>query len=179
MTMCENLPSIEGIVAVSTNCAIADSNGNIPWDSREDRLNFRSLTIGNCVIMGRVTWEQVGILPGRLNIVLSKKLSTSDKHPLNVYIESTLIKAILRGRGGLFFPVNRIFIIGGASVYEQTMDWGIVDTWHITWVNETVRVPRCTFYGIRNITERNGWHLTERRQLDNLCVYHKWQRMDL
>ena len=50
-------------------------DGNLPWHISEDLKNFKRLTSGSTILMGRNTWESLPIrpLPERRNIVLSHK----------------------------------------------------------------------------------------------------------
>ena len=59
------------IVARSKNNVIG-KNGNIPWKIKGEQKQFRELTTGNVVIMGRKSYEEIGHpLPNRMNIVVS------------------------------------------------------------------------------------------------------------
>jgi len=59
------------IAAMADNRVIGKS-GQLPWDIPEDLQNFKRLTTGNVIIMGRKTYESIGRpLPNRRNIVLS------------------------------------------------------------------------------------------------------------
>ena len=50
-------------------------NGGMPWHCAEDMKHFKELTVSHPVIMGRKTWESLGVkyrpLPNRDNIVIS------------------------------------------------------------------------------------------------------------
>jgi len=49
-------------------------DGTLPWHLPEDLRWFKRTTLGKPVIMGRRTWDSIGRpLPGRLNIVLSRR----------------------------------------------------------------------------------------------------------
>ena len=59
------------IVARSKNNVIG-KNGQIPWKIKGEQKQFRELTTGNVVIMGRKSYEEIGHpLPNRMNIVVS------------------------------------------------------------------------------------------------------------
>ncbi|MET0451041.1 MAG: dihydrofolate reductase [Mycobacterium sp.] len=64
------------IWAQSTSGVIGRDNG-IPWRLPEDQARFKELTVGNTVVMGRLTWEslpaKVRPLPGRRNVVLTRQ----------------------------------------------------------------------------------------------------------
>ena len=59
------------IVARSTNNVIG-KKGCIPWNIDGELSQFKELTMGNAVVMGRRTYEEIGHpLPGRKVIVVS------------------------------------------------------------------------------------------------------------
>jgi len=64
--------TISLIVAASRNGVIG-RNGALPWHLPDDLRQFKRLTLGKPVIMGRRTWESIGRpLPQRRNIVLTR-----------------------------------------------------------------------------------------------------------
>ncbi len=57
------------IVARSTNNVIG-KNGQIPWKIKGEQRQFKELTTGNIVVMGRKSYEEIGHpLPNRKTIV--------------------------------------------------------------------------------------------------------------
>lgn len=79
-----------------------------------DLQHFKRITLGKPIIMGRTTFEAIGKpLPGRLNIILSRNLTTIP----DVKICDSMDKA-------LSFLVNspEIMIIGGGQIYKQTIE---------------------------------------------------------
>jgi len=61
------------IVARGRNGVIG-RDGDLPWRLSADLKNFKKVTLGKPIIMGRKTWESFPKrpLPGRANIVLSR-----------------------------------------------------------------------------------------------------------
>ncbi|MBO5025638.1 MAG: dihydrofolate reductase [Bacteroidaceae bacterium] len=103
------------IVAIAKNYAIGLDNKLIYW-LPNDMKRFRTLTTGNAIIMGRKTFESLpkGALPNRRNIVLSRT-SAKDAFP-GAECYATLDEALEACRNQ-----DEVFIIGGASVYEQAL----------------------------------------------------------
>ena len=59
------------VVAMASNGVIG-RNGDLPWRLPADLQEFKAITMGKPIIMGRLTHESIGRpLPGRENIVLS------------------------------------------------------------------------------------------------------------
>lgn len=104
------------IVAVDEANGFAKDN-TIPWTLKKDLRHFKKITSDapdgkqNAVIMGRVTFEQMGmiLLPDRINYILSS-------HP--GYVDS-LEKALIECENNA--NVHEIFIIGGEKVYQEAM----------------------------------------------------------
>lgn len=90
--------------------------GGLPWNNKEDIEFYKNKTLGQCVIMGRNTYESVrGPLKDRLNIVLSKTKNNDDKENV-IFIES-LDKALTYMMGRLEY--ENIFVIGGKYLIEE------------------------------------------------------------
>lgn len=101
------------IAAVAANRAIGNENKLIYW-LPDDLKRFKALTTGHTIIMGRRTFESLpkGALPNRRNIVLSR---TQTEFPgCDTY--ASLEEALRHCTND-----EDIYIIGGASVYEQAM----------------------------------------------------------
>ena len=112
------------IVAYDTNRAIG-RGGDLPWGRSlpADLAQFKRLTKGGDIIMGRKTFESIGShpLPDRENIVISSR-PTGVKGVLTaVNLESAL--ALSR------YPT---FIIGGAQVYGDALGVPEIDTIYAT-----------------------------------------------
>ena len=101
------------IAAVAKNRAIGFENKLIYW-LPNDLKRFKALTTGHTIVMGRRTFESLpkGALPNRRNVVLS----ASVKELPGCEVFPTLDAALQSCR-----PDEEIYIIGGASVYEQAL----------------------------------------------------------
>lgn len=115
------------IAAVAANRAIGNENKLIYW-LPNDLKRFKALTTGHTIIMGRHTFESLpkGALPNRRNIVLSR--TTTGFPGCDTY--TSLDEAL-----GHCAPDEDIYIIGGASVYEQAMP--LADRLCLTEVDDT------------------------------------------
>lgn len=112
------------IVARSKNNVIG-KNGEIPWKIKGEQKQFRELTTGNVVIMGRKSYEEIGHpLPNRKNIVISKTQNYSDTNLITV---SSLHEAIKLGEG------KDIYIAGGYGLFKEAIP--LVDKMYITEVD--------------------------------------------
>lgn len=103
------------IAAVPENWVIG--NGlKIPWYIPEDFKLFKEKTVNSVVIMGKKTWDSLPIkpLPNRINIILNLEKIVIE----NAIVCTSLNEAFIEAE-----KYNKeIFIIGGASIYKQTIE---------------------------------------------------------
>ncbi|HHF7345679.1 TPA: dihydrofolate reductase [Legionella feeleii] len=99
--------------------AAVDENRGLGKDNQllchlpADLKHFKTLTMGKPIIMGRNTYDSIGKpLPGRLNIILSRKKLSLE----GVEVVDSLAKAL-----ALVKNTPEVMIIGGATVYEQAL----------------------------------------------------------
>lgn len=107
------------IVATTTNGAIG-RGGDLLYHISADLRNFKRLTTGHTVIMGRNTFESLpnGPLPNRTNIVISRN---PDYHPDGALTFNSLCDAIRHTIN--VNPDDEIFIIGGGQIYTQAITY--------------------------------------------------------
>lgn len=115
--------------------AIGKDNGLL-WRIPGDLPRFKALTMGHPIVMGARTFESIGKpLPDRHNIVLTN--DPTWRHE-GVIVCHTLDEALEQAAA---FDTE-IFIVGGGSVYAQTID--LADTLHLTLVDDDT--PGDTFF---------------------------------
>lgn len=111
------------IIAALTPNHVLGKDNKLLWHIQEDLKNFKNITTGNTVIMGRKTFQSIGKpLPNRNNIVISSNLSLTT----GITICPNLSKALETAKS---FH-KETFIIGGASIYEQALP--LADKLHLT-----------------------------------------------
>lgn len=115
------------IAAIGKNNELGKENELI-WHLPADLKRFKKLTSGNTIIMGRNTFESIGrSLPNRTNIVVTRDPNYKKDGCL---IANSIKEAISFVEKG-----EEIFIIGGAQVYKQVLENGLVDRLDITYIN--------------------------------------------
>lgn len=115
-------------------------NGKLPWRLRGDMAFFKETTVGsgghNAVIMGRKTYlsipKKFRPLKDRFNIVLSRDPVKAWLQCEGALVENSLDKAL-----DLAAKVcsGEIFVIGGASVYEEAFKHPDADLLYLTEVH--------------------------------------------
>jgi len=118
------------IVAKSQNNVIGKEN-KLPWHLKDDLQNFKKITMGHHILMGRKTFESIGKpLPGRMSLVLS-----SESKPVqdNLVWFTSIWRAIKYAeRAG----ENELFIIGGEKIFKSAL--AIADRIYLTEVHADV-----------------------------------------
>lgn len=102
------------IAAIGKNNELGAS-GDLIWKLKEDIQFFRKMTLNHIVVMGRKTFESLPkVLPDRKNIVLSNSKINNNKIEVYKSVKEFLTKYENYD--------EEIFIIGGATIYNQFID---------------------------------------------------------
>jgi dihydrofolate reductase len=113
------------IVAMDEHRLIGKNN-DLPWKLSADLQFFRRTTMGKPIVMGRNTHESIGRpLPGRQNIVIT---SQADYQAEGCDVVNSLENALALCR-----DAEEVMVMGGASLYEQTV--ALADKLYLTRVH--------------------------------------------
>lgn len=101
------------IVAIAQNGAIGN-NQELLCHLPNDLKRFKAITLGHTIVMGRRTYESLpkGALPGRTNVVVTRQADVAWE---NTIVAHTIDEALANSES------SELFIIGGATLYEQTL----------------------------------------------------------
>lgn len=115
------------IAAIAQDNAIGNDNKLLYW-LPNDLKRFKALTTGHTIIMGRKTFESLpkGALPNRRNIVLSRSQVQYPGAETFPSLETALAACTTD---------EQVYIIGGASVYQQAM--AFADKLCLTQIDDT------------------------------------------
>lgn len=136
---------INMILAADIGNAVGFSDGRLPWHLPADMARFKELTTGHTVVMGRTTYQTLkrpNGLPNRRNIVLTRQPYSEVR---NTFGEVDIISSLdyltkvqhIRGVVKSEFADTECFILGGAQIYGEAIQKGIVDRIFFTQVNAT------------------------------------------
>jgi dihydrofolate reductase len=102
------------VAAVAENGVIGDGP-DIPWRIAGEQAEFKRLTLGHTLLMGRTTYESIGRpLPGRTTIVLTRD---DTWHADGVLVAHGLDEAL---RLADDLPGD-VMVAGGAQVYAEAL----------------------------------------------------------
>lgn len=117
--------SVTLVVAMGTNGVIGASGG-IPWRLPADLANFKQLTMGHPMVMGRATYDSIGrALPGRTTIVVTRQVAWGAD---GVLVAASLPQALAHATE----LDDEVYLVGGAQIYAEALDAGLVDSLVVT-----------------------------------------------
>ena len=94
---------------------VIGANGDLPWHISADLQNFKKITMGKPIVMGRKTHESIGRpLPGRENIILTRDS--------NYQAEGCTVLQSLNEIFEHCKNVDEVMITGGAEIYKHTLE---------------------------------------------------------
>lgn len=116
---------ISMIWAMDRNCTIGKDN-KLPWRLPADLANFKRLTTGHTVIMGRKTFESLGkSLKDRKNVIMTRDLNYSAE---GCVVCHTVEEILEMGRD------EEVFVIGGADIYSEFLPFS--EKLYVTLIDE-------------------------------------------
>lgn len=119
------------IVAKSENNVIGINN-TLPWHLKDDLQNFKKITMGHHILMGRKTYESIGKpLPGRVSLVISSEPKPNTE---SVLWFNSIFRAIKQAeRNG----ETELFIIGGEKIFRSALS--LADRIYLTEVKADIK----------------------------------------
>lgn len=126
------------IIACINQKRVLGNDGKLLYHIGNDLANFKRMTVGNVVIMGRKTFESLPNgtpLKDRVNIIVTSDEEYGvDAKFDNVYIVHSVEDAV--ELCDAFFSDKEVFVIGGESIYRQFMEKDLVTEMRLTIVND-------------------------------------------
>lgn len=117
------------IVAVAGKKRVIGKKGALPWHIPEELKRFKEITMGNPIIMGRITHESIGkALPGRVNIVITRE---PDYKALGCIVVHSLEEALQQTKSA-----DEVFIIGGGQIYAEALP--LADKLYLTYIDREI-----------------------------------------
>ena len=158
--------NIHMIWAQDRNHAIGRS-GTLPWHFSEDLKNFKKLTTGKTIIMGRKTWDSLPKkpLPDRRNIVIS----STNQENVESYISIEECIDSLAGDK----EVSDVYIVGGMSIYKFFYEHA--DTLFITFIDDSYK-DTDTFFPIDLDQIKADFKLEFQNKMNDILSFSKWNR---
>lgn len=135
------------IIAAIGNNRVLGQNNELLWHISDDMKQFKTLTLGHPVIMGRKTFESIVAalgkpLPGRTNIIVTRNTNykgpsfvskTGDNSGESGFLVSTSIEDAIAYAKEI--DQEEIFVIGGGQIYAEALP--LADRLYLTLINDT------------------------------------------
>ncbi len=161
------------IVSVDQNWGIG-REGDLLFHVSEDMKYFRETTVGKVVVMGDVTLKSLpggNPLKNRTNIVLSNDPDFTAEGVVICRSMDELFDTLKQ------FPPDDVFVIGGASIYNQLMDYCAY-----AYITKFERDGKADKF-INRLDGRDGWELektSERYEHEGLFfTFHVYKNSDV
>lgn len=117
-------PQIALVAAVARNAVIGRDNGLV-WRLGSDLRRFKTLTMGNPMLMGRRTFDSIGKpLPGRRSLVLTRDRGFAAEGVETVHDWGAALAAA---------GAETLMVVGGAEIYALALPHA--DRIHLTEVD--------------------------------------------
>lgn len=101
-------------------------DNKLPWKLTNDLSYFRKKTWGKNIVMGRKTFESIGVLPNRNSIVLTRNPEA---------IKKQMGVSVIHHPDSIINRNGEYFVIGGAEIYKQFLPHA--DVMYITQIDES------------------------------------------
>lgn len=115
------------MAAVSKN-GIIGNGPDIPWQAKGEQLLFKAITYNQWLLVGRKTFESMGVLPNRKYAVVSRAnaqtITGADAEGVEVYT------SIDNALSELASITDHVIIAGGGEIYKHTIERA--DTLHLS-----------------------------------------------
>ena len=119
------------LIAARSKNNVIGKEGRIPWNIEGEQKQFKELTTGNVVVMGRKTYEEIGHpLPKRITIVVSK---THKFEGENLKTADSVEEAVRLAKNNTDTAGKDVFFAGGYNIYKEALP--LVDVMYITEVD--------------------------------------------
>ncbi len=106
--------TVSMIVAAAQNGVIG-KDGDMPWRLSADLKNFKAITLGHTIIMGRKTWDSIKrLLPGRQTVIVTRQPDFK--------VEGAIIAASLEDAMSATDDESP-FVVGGAEIYRLSLPY--------------------------------------------------------
>lgn len=127
---------IKLIACINQVNALGKDN-NLLYHISSDLANFKRLTMGGVLIMGKNTYESLPKkpLPNRTTIIICDE---ADYNPQNDGDQSVFVADSIPSALSIVETLDNenVFVVGGASIYTQFIDGGLVDEMYLTIVDD-------------------------------------------
>lgn len=123
------------IIVAATRDLVIGNNNDMPWHLPTDLKNFKKITEGGFVIMGRKCWESIPEkfrpLSNRHNIVVSRDVNYEAEGATVINDLETILRVFKLDKEN-----DKVFVIGGSEIYKTAFKYA--DELYFTQIFNTI-----------------------------------------
>lgn len=166
------------MIAATDKNGLIGNNGKLPWNIPEDMNFFKKITTNNIVVMGRKTYISIGQpLKNRVNVIISTSVAENfnREKPIQEYNSDVIVLNSFDQIKDLYFTTNHskdIFIIGGRSIYKQSLDQAIPEKLLISRIEEEFEGNEFLPDIPKNYSYVQSFRISERVLVDEYRRHH-------
>ena len=118
------------LIAAKSENGVIGNGPDIPWAARGEQLIFKALTFNQWLLVGRKTFQSMGVLPDRKYAIVSRSgFECADDNVL-------VFRSIPEAMAEMARHTKHLIVAGGGEIYKNTI--GIVDTIHLSTIHINV-----------------------------------------
>lgn len=132
-------------------------NNKLLWRIRDDLQNFKKLTTGHHILMGRKTFESIGKpLPNRTTLVITANKNFVKQENCEIFDCSYKAIEYAKNKGE-----TELFVCGGSLIYDFFIKNNLIDKMYLTNVDYDGDADK--FFPEINF---NNWNLIDKKIFD-------------
>lgn len=115
------------LIAAKAENGVIGNGPDIPWKARGEQLLFKAMTFNKWLIVGRKTFDAMGVLPNRKYVVLSKTDRQVDSENVRFFQSTDSALDFLESQ------TDHAVVSGGGKIYQDLI--GSVDSIHVSTIH--------------------------------------------
>ena len=115
------------LMAAKSENNVIGAGPKIPWRAKGEQLLFKALTYNQWLLVGRKTFEDMGVLPDRKYAILTSSTTIQETKDIKVF------SSIDNAFSTMADITDHLMIAGGGQIYESTIH--MADTLHVSTIH--------------------------------------------
>ncbi|MFA5629996.1 MAG: trimethoprim-resistant dihydrofolate reductase DfrA [Porticoccaceae bacterium] len=104
------------LIAARSRNGVIGNGPDIPWHAKGEQLLFKAMTYNQWLLVGRKTFESMGVLPNRKYAVVSRSGAVAGADDVLVFA------SIAQALAGLAERTDHAIVAGGGEIYASLID---------------------------------------------------------
>ena len=115
------------LIAAKSENNVIGAGPDIPWRARGEQLLFKALTYNQWLLVGRKTFDSMGVLPDRKYAVLTHSKTIKESKHIRVF--SSIDEAL----SDMSALTDHLMVAGGGKIYQHMIHR--TDTLHLSTIH--------------------------------------------